>query len=360
MIQYGHVLDIIDSTTGKRVFAVAAERNQLAGALGGGSHFICGYDGGNHLNYGASDDYADRDKFLAKALELAREHLKLPPDAGAGYSARPKEFTPLSIDEMLGGEVVVGKAPGKPQAPAPAADPEAGEIVVAKPASRPTDGGELVVASTRPKDAGEPVVTQRASRPGVGPSLVPGLQMSLGGVALIALSLLLNVAVMLGMLDFEVPLMWLILPAGLVLFAVGCMRSAESADGLAAVWARRAGVIGWVAAGLAIIKVVFGMVLERGGLGELMVRTSTTGVFMLALACHAAFLIHLAVGLGLRFKADSALNLLWLWVLLAFVRSFSTWINYGYVPPWIDAATLLGLVIWVVFQLTMIAKARPR
>jgi hypothetical protein len=275
---------------------------------------------------------------------------------------------------MLGGEMVVGKPAGKP--PAPAADADAGEIVVTKPSSRPgdegeivvtkpssrpTDAGELVVTqpASRPKDAGELVVTQRPSTPAVGPSVVPGMQLALGGVALVALSLLLNIALNFGMLDYGLPLGWLIRPAGLVLFAVGCMRSTESAAGLAALWARRAGVVGWVAAALAILMVVF-TAPEGEGIGGLMLRISPVGVFMLALACQAAFLIHLAVGLGLRFKADAAMQLLWLWVLLAFGRFIWTWANYGYVQPWIDAATLLGLAVWFIFQFSMIAKARTR
>ncbi len=81
LIEYGHVLDVIDPASGKRVFAVAAERNQMARILGGGSHFLCGYDGGTHLNYGSSDDWAGREKFLERAKKLVCDKLGIPAEA---------------------------------------------------------------------------------------------------------------------------------------------------------------------------------------------------------------------------------------------------------------------------------------
>ena len=58
------------SPDGIPFFYVAAEENDLATVLGGGSHYLCSYLGGEHWNHGASDDWADAKKFTDRALEL--------------------------------------------------------------------------------------------------------------------------------------------------------------------------------------------------------------------------------------------------------------------------------------------------
>lgn len=362
-IQYGHVLEVIDPRAGERVFAVAAERNQLAGTgLGGGSHFICGYDGGSHLNYGSSDDYADRDKFLARAVELVREHLQLPVEE-ASEGKMVVERPAGRASDTDAGELVVSTSP-TPDAGelvvSAARQSDADELVVTQPASSQSDADELVVtqpASSQPKPGGVAVTGPAGPTP-EGVSLVAGMRLTLVGAALVTLSLLLTVAMMRGMVTFEVPLRGLILPAGLVLFAFGCFQSAEGCTGLASLWVRRAGILGGVAAGLAVIKFASGMILEGEDLGVPFWRISTPGVFMLALACHAAFLIHLAEGMGLGFQVGPALKLLWLWVLLAAARFYVNWVNYGETSFLVEAATLLGLVIWGIFHITMTARAR--
>jgi hypothetical protein len=94
LIEFGHVLEVLDPATGRRVYAVASERNQLASSLGGSSHFLCAYDGGTHLNYGSSNDWADREKFLSRARELVREKLGVGESKGSGSQPQQLQEPP--------------------------------------------------------------------------------------------------------------------------------------------------------------------------------------------------------------------------------------------------------------------------
>ena len=51
------------------VATVTLERNRMARALKTGSHFLCMHDGDRHLNYGASDEWMNVDKFEDAALK---------------------------------------------------------------------------------------------------------------------------------------------------------------------------------------------------------------------------------------------------------------------------------------------------
>jgi len=70
-IQYRFILAVYDDATGEPVYFVASEENAMAAAFGGGSHFLCAFDGGVHQNMGASDDWADPARFFPEALRRA-------------------------------------------------------------------------------------------------------------------------------------------------------------------------------------------------------------------------------------------------------------------------------------------------
>lgn len=83
-IQYTHVAFVyridpdkpMPKTPPPVIFAVASEVNAMA-QHGGGSHFLGVFPGSGHMNYGASDDFADLEKFSARALEVVAEQLQL-------------------------------------------------------------------------------------------------------------------------------------------------------------------------------------------------------------------------------------------------------------------------------------------
>jgi len=52
---------------------VTSEVNPMAKRFGGGSHFFGVFDGSGHINQGGSDDWADVEKFTAKALQIIKE-----------------------------------------------------------------------------------------------------------------------------------------------------------------------------------------------------------------------------------------------------------------------------------------------
>lgn len=55
-------------------FCVASEVNSMAEEFGGGSHFFTTWaSDGTHSNYNDSNDWADPEKFLAKALRTVEE-----------------------------------------------------------------------------------------------------------------------------------------------------------------------------------------------------------------------------------------------------------------------------------------------
>jgi hypothetical protein len=78
-IQYAYLLVVYDRVTEKPVYIVASEVNTMRDGLGGGSHFLGVFPGDGHLNLGDSDDWADADKFLHRAIGLAATHLGLKP-----------------------------------------------------------------------------------------------------------------------------------------------------------------------------------------------------------------------------------------------------------------------------------------
>src|SRR5512136_2237169 len=80
-VQYAHVMYVYeggDFLTGRPCLAVASEVNRMASAGSGRSHFLGLFPGEGHVNLGAADEWAEMEKFAAKALEVIAEQFSLP------------------------------------------------------------------------------------------------------------------------------------------------------------------------------------------------------------------------------------------------------------------------------------------
>jgi len=75
-IRYGYVMEFRDPQ-GLPCFYIAAEENELARELGGGSHFLCSYLGGTHRNHGSSNEWTDRKRFVHEAFAMFRKEFSL-------------------------------------------------------------------------------------------------------------------------------------------------------------------------------------------------------------------------------------------------------------------------------------------
>src|SRR3954471_13245184 len=69
MIQYTHVLFLLEAGQPQPIFAVAAEMNSMSIASGETQLFLGVFPGDRHENHGMSADWADLDKFSARALQ---------------------------------------------------------------------------------------------------------------------------------------------------------------------------------------------------------------------------------------------------------------------------------------------------
>ena len=77
-VQYLYTLAVHPKAGGSAVLYVASEYNKMhqpGAADGRGSHFLGVFPGEGHENLGASDDWADLEKFEARACAVARERL---------------------------------------------------------------------------------------------------------------------------------------------------------------------------------------------------------------------------------------------------------------------------------------------
>ncbi|WP_050028568.1 hypothetical protein [Verrucomicrobium sp. BvORR034] len=72
-IEYRFALMVYADGEGEACYCVASEVNGMAGELGGGSHFLGVFEEDSHVNYGSSDQWADEEKFVRRALELVTE-----------------------------------------------------------------------------------------------------------------------------------------------------------------------------------------------------------------------------------------------------------------------------------------------
>ncbi len=93
-IEYLYVLAVSPINDENSLLYVTAEKNRMQEAIPGtgGSHFLCTFEGGMHCNFGSSDDWADVDKFEARALQLAGERLGFPIEG-------VRRFEPHALEE---------------------------------------------------------------------------------------------------------------------------------------------------------------------------------------------------------------------------------------------------------------------
>jgi hypothetical protein len=88
-IEYLHVMAVFKVPENKLCLCVAAERNRMherklpgeGTSDSAGSHFLGLFLGKVHMNFGSSNDWANIDRFSARALELACDHLKVDAEA---------------------------------------------------------------------------------------------------------------------------------------------------------------------------------------------------------------------------------------------------------------------------------------
>ena len=77
LTDYLYVLAVFKEQAAEPCLVVTSEVNADCWNIGGGSHFLCVFSGEIHSNMGASDDWADLDKFTSKALSLAAAELRV-------------------------------------------------------------------------------------------------------------------------------------------------------------------------------------------------------------------------------------------------------------------------------------------
>ncbi|BBM86823.1 hypothetical protein [Candidatus Uabimicrobium amorphum] len=75
-IKYLYVLSVYRPGETAPCTFITAEVNAMAEAFGGGSHFLCAFADGSHMNFGSSDEWADTENFKAEALSMAKEYVK--------------------------------------------------------------------------------------------------------------------------------------------------------------------------------------------------------------------------------------------------------------------------------------------
>ena len=71
-IRYRYVISVLDERE-LPCFMVTSEVNSVARIRGGGSHFLCIFDGEGHLNLSGSDDWGNEAKFTTEALRIIKE-----------------------------------------------------------------------------------------------------------------------------------------------------------------------------------------------------------------------------------------------------------------------------------------------
>jgi len=94
-IQYAYLVGVFDNATKQPVYFVSSEVNSMA-ELGGGSHFLCVFNGDTHANCGSSDDWADAEKFFSRAMNMVEEKFGGPAAAG---EAVPELIPETAADE---------------------------------------------------------------------------------------------------------------------------------------------------------------------------------------------------------------------------------------------------------------------
>jgi hypothetical protein len=88
-VEYLYIMPVFRAGTDEVCLCVASEKNEMYGRnFPGdrtieprGSHSLGLFPGQGHMNFSSSNDWADLEKFTVKALEIARQHLKVDDNA---------------------------------------------------------------------------------------------------------------------------------------------------------------------------------------------------------------------------------------------------------------------------------------
>ena len=73
-IQYEFIFAVFEGGAKTPCYCVTSEGTLLAEELGDGSHFLCEFDKELHRNFGDSNEWADEERFLSKAIQMMKEH----------------------------------------------------------------------------------------------------------------------------------------------------------------------------------------------------------------------------------------------------------------------------------------------
>jgi hypothetical protein len=100
-IQYAYLVGVFDNATKQPVYFVSSEVNSMA-ELGGGSHFLCVFNGDTHANCGSSDDWGDAEKFFARAMSMVEEKFGDPAAAEAVPESVPETAADAKTAKPVG------------------------------------------------------------------------------------------------------------------------------------------------------------------------------------------------------------------------------------------------------------------
>ena len=76
MIEYLYVMAVYRVEENTPCTFITCEKNAMASALGGGSHFLCAFANESHLNFGSSDEWTDLNKFRDRAQCMAVQYIE--------------------------------------------------------------------------------------------------------------------------------------------------------------------------------------------------------------------------------------------------------------------------------------------
>ena len=80
-IHYKYILVVFKANEQTPIYFVSSEENAFSKELGGGTHFLCAFEGDTHKNYGCSNEWADYEKFADRALQMVKEKFNILPDS---------------------------------------------------------------------------------------------------------------------------------------------------------------------------------------------------------------------------------------------------------------------------------------
>lgn len=85
LIDYAYILAVLDNKSQEACLYIASEVNKISRNGDDSSHFMAIFNGDDHDNLGASDEWGDKDLFTAEAMRIVNDQL------GDGLSGPPKK-----------------------------------------------------------------------------------------------------------------------------------------------------------------------------------------------------------------------------------------------------------------------------